>query len=1325
MKTFFVSQDLWDLVENGFAETEKSLAAEVKDLRKKDAKALLVLQQVVTDSIFPRIANATKSKEAWTILNQEFYGDDKVTIVKLQTLRKEFENLCMKGSESVQDFISRVSVIINQLKTYGDQVDDRKVVEKVLRCLPSKFDHGVAAIEETKDFSVYSLNQLMGSLLANEERMNRFAEKNMEQAFQTKVEVSSQEKNDHRGSTSRGRGRGSYRGCGRGQGGSSSTRQNNHMIGVRSLFRTIDETVKLKVRLGDNKQVQIEGKGIIAIRTKSGIEKLIHDVYYIPNLAHNLLSVGQLVENGYVVEFHDGLCEIKCSKSNMSLAKIPMAKNKMFPLEISFLNDLALVANVKDDSKLWHMRYGHLHFNGLKLLSQKKMVYGLPSIIPIDGVCEGCVYGKQHRNAFPVGTAWRAKEPLELKAEALEKFQEFKAFAEKECGHQIKILRTDRGGEFLSNEFVVEMARSMLNEKKLPQTFWAEAVATAVHILNISPTKAVRNMTAYEACYESKGYRLYNPITKKLIIRRDVVFDENNAWEWNEGKIQHLSYEESESSEPQAEETEVGQQSSPTLSSPTMSPQSTPTPQPRRMFTRSMSGAILRKEKPWEQVYDLDTYALLVAEPTCYDKPEGRTPIGVKWVYRVKYKADGSVQKYKARLVAKGYVQKHDVYVEQPEGFIVQGKEEKNCKMSATPMNTNEKLTVDDGTPRANEKYFRSMVGGLMYLTHTRHDIMFSISLVSRFMHNPSVHHLGTAKRILCYIRATSNFGIWYKPVPNFKLLGFTDSDWASSVDDRKNTSGYIFNLGSGAVSWSSKKQECTALSSSGAEYVAATSAACQAIWMQRIMKDLQQVQEKATKIFCDNKATILITKNPVFHGRTKHIELRHHFIRALANAGIKVSFVSTPRNIQRLPRVPPTLRPLIHFVDFPLPALEDDLLPQGAEATVDIPFEKIQYLKLKHDLLRHPFKKFISEQQPDWIIYDNIPCWAAEIAKEHHVPPIYFSVFSASTYVFLGPPEVLAAEEPKRIRTSPESLTSPPEWVTFPSSLAYKSFRATVVYEAVYGGNASRLMDGERIAKSLSACQLLAIRSCPEYEGEYLNLLENIMKKPVLPIGLLPPQKLERRRSSEEKEWIEIFDWLDKQKPKSVVFVRFGSECKLSKEQVHEIAHGLELSELPFLWALRKPDWADGDHDALPPGFSDRTHDRGVVQFGWAPRSEILGHTSIGGSLFHSGWGSVIETLQFGYSLILLPFIIDQPLNARVLVDKGLAVEVERREDGSFSREGVAQALRLAMVCEEGERLRIKAREAERVFGDLELHDSHLDRFVEYLKKGVKEQRK
>ncbi|PKU78993.1 putative mitochondrial protein [Dendrobium catenatum] len=107
-----------------------------------------------------------------------------------------------------------------------------------------------------------------------------------------------------------------------------------------------------------------------------------------------------------------------------------------------------------------------------------------------------------------------------------------------------------------------------------------------------------------------------------------------------------------------------------------------------------------------------------------------------------------------------------------------------SCKTFSTPMNTNEKLVQNDGTTKANEKVFRGIVGGLMYLTHSRPDIMYSVNVISRFMNNPSVHHLGAAKRILRYIRETTNYGIWYKSVSNFHLVGFTDSDWAGSIED-------------------------------------------------------------------------------------------------------------------------------------------------------------------------------------------------------------------------------------------------------------------------------------------------------------------------------------------------------------------------------------------------------------------------------------------------------------------------------------------------------------------------------------------------------------
>ena len=121
-----------------------------------------------------------------------------------------------------------------------------------------------------------------------------------------------------------------------------------------------------------------------------------------------------------------------------------------------------------------------------------------------------------------------------------------------------------------------------------------------------------------------------------------------------------------------------------------------------------------------------------------------------------------------------------------------------------------------------------------------------------------------------------------------------------------------------------------------------------------------------------------------------------------LAKAGVKVSFISTPGNIRRLPKIPSNLATLVDLVAFHLPNLgNEQLLPEGSEATVDISFEKIQYLKIAFDLLRHPVKQFISDQRSDWIFVDVIPYWVVEIAREHQIPLINFSVFSASTYGF------------------------------------------------------------------------------------------------------------------------------------------------------------------------------------------------------------------------------------------------------------------------------------------------------------------------------------
>lgn len=205
-----------------------------------------------------------------------------------------------------------------------------------------------------------------------------------------------------------------------------------------------------------------------------------------------------------------------------------------------------------------------------------------------------------------------------------------------------------------------------------------------------------------------------------------------------------------------------------------------------------------------------------------------------------------------------------------------------DCKPMATPMATNVKLSKNDGKEKVDASLYRSLVGSLIYLTNTRPDIVHSVSIISRFMSDPSKDHLAATKRILRYIKGTKSHGIMYESENDCRLTGYTDSDWAGSIDDRRSTSGYVFQLGSKSISWSSKKQATVALSSSEAEYIASTSAACEAVWLRRILKDLQQDAEDPTTIYCDNMSAIAMTKNPVFHSRTKHIEIRHHFIREL-----------------------------------------------------------------------------------------------------------------------------------------------------------------------------------------------------------------------------------------------------------------------------------------------------------------------------------------------------------------------------------------------------------------------------------------------------------
>ncbi|CAJ2663476.1 unnamed protein product [Trifolium pratense] len=209
-----------------------------------------------------------------------------------------------------------------------------------------------------------------------------------------------------------------------------------------------------------------------------------------------------------------------------------------------------------------------------------------------------------------------------------------------------------------------------------------------------------------------------------------------------------------------------------------------------------------------------------------------------------------------------------------------------NCNSVCNPIVPGNKLKKDENGIACDATNYKQMVGCLMYLLATRPDLAFSVCLVARFMERPTDIHVAAVKRILRYLKGTISYGLWYKKQEKDELIGWSDSDYAGDLDDRKSTSGYVFMIGSKAVSWSSKKQPIVTLSTTEAEFIAAANCACQAIWLSRLIAHISSDMNECITIFCDNSSSIKLSRNPVMHGRSKHIDVRFHFLRDLTKDG-------------------------------------------------------------------------------------------------------------------------------------------------------------------------------------------------------------------------------------------------------------------------------------------------------------------------------------------------------------------------------------------------------------------------------------------------------
>eukprot|EP01018_Ginkgo_biloba_P007553 Gb_25205 [translate_table: standard] len=368
--------------------------------------------------------------------------------------------------------------------------------------------------------------------------------------------------------------------------------------------------------------------------------------------------------------------------------------------------------------------------------------------------------------------------------------------------------------------------------------------------------------------------------------------------------------------------------------------------------------------------------------------------------------------------------------------------------------------------------------------------------------------------------------------------------------------------------------------------------------------------------------------------------------------------------------------------------------LPCGQDSTALLSPDKVPLLKTALDLLEKPFEVLLQRISPDCVVHDFAQCWAPPVASKFHIPTVTFMIFGAAAtakFVLHG-----------QGGNAPDYFFRP-----FSPAPSSSNKQADTGISAI-----------ERTIKCIEGCSALAVKSCLELENKFVGYLGQLTGKPVLCMGpLLPaPPKVEARP--------DCLRWLDGQRRSSVVFVSFGTECFLSEEQIQELALGLEGSQQPFLWALRFLPGSCGGISFLPDGFESRIQQRGQgLVCSWVPQIEILSHPSTGGFLTHCGWSSLMEGISLGLPLIALPMGADQPINARLVAEEWkVGVQVEKGNNGSFKREEIVRALKLAMLEEEGLELRKKAKETgdeiqSKVLSSGGSQERYVDEFVDMIK--------
>jgi len=426
------------------------------------------------------------------------------------------------------------------------------------------------------------------------------------------------------------------------------------------------------------------------------------------------------------------------------------------------------------------------------------------------------------------------------------------------------------------------------------------------------------------------------------------------------------------------------------------------------------------------------------------------------------------------------------------------------------------------------------------------------------------------------------------------------------------------------------------------------------------------------------------------------------HLANKLAKKGHKITFF-TPKSAQSKLE-PFNLHPqLITFITLKVPHVEG--LPPNAETTADVPYPLHPHIMTAMDLTQPDIETHLTNLKPHIVFYD-FTHWIPSLTKRLGIKAFHYCIISS---IMIG--YTLAPARYSQGKDLTEfDLMQPPSG--YPgSSIKLHSHEAKAFAAMRKNTYGSDILFYDRQTIALNEADALGYKTCREIEGPYLDYIQKQFNKPVLTSGPVL-QIIENPNYVLDEKWA---TWLGRFKIDSVVYCCFGSECVLKPNAFQELMLGLELTGMPFFAALKPPFGFETIEEALPEGFSERVEGRGVVYGGWVQQQLILEHPSVGCFITHCGSGSLSEALVNKCQLVLLPNVGDQILNARMMGNNlKVGVEVEKGEDGFYTKDSVCKAVSIVMNDEDEISKTVRANHAKirEMLLDKDLESSYIDNF-------------